>query len=343
MRGGCGDGVLVTAPIASHRFGRCTGHHVLAAMDGRRHGGRDCRRRGAGARAHRRVALELSLRLDARAVQCGARHCAARAAVRARRITGASRSAFTKRAPAASIRRCARSCALGASTGMRRPCRPPLPSRRREPSSAWTSSSFSTRRTHEKRWRSSKWTWRASARDTRPAGSRSCSSEHGSSGYLAEIGGEIVARGTKPDGSAWRIGVENPVPGAPAGPALRMPLCGADGRYHKRVVSALPRGRWTPLRSHHRPAQRLARRACAPVRDGRRRRRGDGGCVGHGTACAWRPRGCRGGRARGSCGTVLGERRRRERDLDAQPRPCPPAGSRASWTGCVTPRASLGA
>jgi FAD:protein FMN transferase len=47
--------------------------------------------------------------------------------------------------------------------------------------------------------------------------------ERGSSGYLAEIGGEIVASGTKPDGSAWRIGVEHPVPGAPAGPALRMP------------------------------------------------------------------------------------------------------------------------
>jgi FAD:protein FMN transferase len=46
---------------------------------------------------------------------------------------------------------------------------------------------------------------------------------HGSTGYLAEIGGEIVTHGTKPDGSPWRIGIENPVPGAPAGPALRMP------------------------------------------------------------------------------------------------------------------------
>jgi thiamine biosynthesis lipoprotein len=45
---------------------------------------------------------------------------------------------------------------------------------------------------------------------------------HGSTGFLAEIGGEIVARGTKPDGSPWRIGVENPA-GGPPGPALRMP------------------------------------------------------------------------------------------------------------------------
>ncbi len=46
--------------------------------------------------------------------------------------------------------------------------------------------------------------------------------QHGSTAYLAEIGGEVVARGTKPDGTAWRIGVENPV-GTEAGPTLRMP------------------------------------------------------------------------------------------------------------------------
>jgi len=46
--------------------------------------------------------------------------------------------------------------------------------------------------------------------------------EHGSTAYLAEIGGEVVARGAKPDGSAWRIGIENPG-GAQAGPALRIP------------------------------------------------------------------------------------------------------------------------
>jgi thiamine biosynthesis lipoprotein len=45
--------------------------------------------------------------------------------------------------------------------------------------------------------------------------------EHGSTSYLAEIGGEVVARGLKPDGSAWRIGVENPAAGA--SPALRVP------------------------------------------------------------------------------------------------------------------------
>jgi thiamine biosynthesis lipoprotein len=45
---------------------------------------------------------------------------------------------------------------------------------------------------------------------------------HGGSGYLAEIGGEIVAHGRKPDGSVWRIGVENPL-GGQVGPALRIP------------------------------------------------------------------------------------------------------------------------
>lgn len=47
--------------------------------------------------------------------------------------------------------------------------------------------------------------------------------QHGAIGYLAEIGGEIVARGAKPDGSAWRVGIENPRGGAQAAPALRMP------------------------------------------------------------------------------------------------------------------------
>lgn len=45
----------------------------------------------------------------------------------------------------------------------------------------------------------------------------------GSTAYLAEIGGEVVARGSKPDGSAWRIGIENPVPDTGIGPALRIP------------------------------------------------------------------------------------------------------------------------
>lgn len=44
---------------------------------------------------------------------------------------------------------------------------------------------------------------------------------HGSTAYLAEIGGEIVARGEKPDGSAWRVGIENP--GSGAGAILRAP------------------------------------------------------------------------------------------------------------------------
>jgi thiamine biosynthesis lipoprotein len=45
----------------------------------------------------------------------------------------------------------------------------------------------------------------------------------GSTAYLAEIGGEIVARGVKPDGTRWRVGIENPVDGAAAGPTLRIP------------------------------------------------------------------------------------------------------------------------
>jgi thiamine biosynthesis lipoprotein len=47
--------------------------------------------------------------------------------------------------------------------------------------------------------------------------------EHGSLGYLAEIGGEIVARGTKPDGSAWRIGVEDPSDEDRPGATLTLP------------------------------------------------------------------------------------------------------------------------
>ena len=44
----------------------------------------------------------------------------------------------------------------------------------------------------------------------------------GVTSYLAEIGGEIVARGTKADGTRWRVGVENPADDA-AGPALELP------------------------------------------------------------------------------------------------------------------------
>lgn len=46
---------------------------------------------------------------------------------------------------------------------------------------------------------------------------------HGSSAFLAEIGGEIVARGVKEDGTRWRVGVENPVDAGVAGPMLRIP------------------------------------------------------------------------------------------------------------------------
>jgi thiamine biosynthesis lipoprotein len=47
--------------------------------------------------------------------------------------------------------------------------------------------------------------------------------QHGSTAYLAEIGGEIVARGAKPGELLWRIGIENPVTGVVTGSALRMP------------------------------------------------------------------------------------------------------------------------
>jgi FAD:protein FMN transferase len=48
--------------------------------------------------------------------------------------------------------------------------------------------------------------------------------QHGSTAYLAEIGGEIVARGTKPGDIPWRVGVESPVgDGSTATPALRIP------------------------------------------------------------------------------------------------------------------------
>ena len=78
---------------------------------------------------------------------------------------------------------------------------------------------------------------------------------HGSTAYLAEIGGEIVARGTRPDGSAWRIGIENPVTGA--GPVLRLPpephtavvtsgsyrhYLEADGRRYGHIID--PRSGW---------------------------------------------------------------------------------------------------
>jgi FAD:protein FMN transferase len=51
--------------------------------------------------------------------------------------------------------------------------------------------------------------------------------QHGVAQYLAEIGGEIVARGTKPSGAHWRVGVENPAAEGGAGPAIDLP---AEGR-----------------------------------------------------------------------------------------------------------------
>ena len=36
--------------------------------------------------------------------------------------------------------------------------------------------------------------------------------DEGAASYMVEIGGEVATRGAKPDGSAWRIGIENPNP-----------------------------------------------------------------------------------------------------------------------------------
>jgi thiamine biosynthesis lipoprotein len=46
--------------------------------------------------------------------------------------------------------------------------------------------------------------------------------QHGSGNYLAEIGGEIVARGRKADRSLWRVGVENPSEDGMPGAALSL-------------------------------------------------------------------------------------------------------------------------
>lgn len=40
--------------------------------------------------------------------------------------------------------------------------------------------------------------------------------QHGITNYLVEMGGDLFARGHKPDGSAWRVGIEKPQQGAPA-------------------------------------------------------------------------------------------------------------------------------
>jgi thiamine biosynthesis lipoprotein len=80
--------------------------------------------------------------------------------------------------------------------------------------------------------------------------------QHGSAAYLAEIGGEVVTRGTKPAELPWRIGVENPVTGGATGPALRMPgsrtaaitsgsyrhYLEADGRRFGHIID--PRSGW---------------------------------------------------------------------------------------------------
>jgi thiamine biosynthesis lipoprotein len=47
--------------------------------------------------------------------------------------------------------------------------------------------------------------------------------QHGVENFLAEIGGELAGRGSKPDGRPWRVGVENPEAPGDAAEALPLP------------------------------------------------------------------------------------------------------------------------
>ena len=88
--------------------------------------------------------------------------------------------------------------------------------------------------------------------------------QHGSTAYLAEIGGEIVARGTKADGSPWRVGLENPVDDARPSPRLRIPLQSrtavvTSGSYRHYLDAG---GRRWGTSSIHEAASRWTTRCC---------------------------------------------------------------------------------
>ncbi len=109
--------------------------------------------------------------------------------------------------------------------------------------------------------------------------------QHGSTAYLAEIGGEIVARGTKPGELPWRIGVENPVSGAATSSCV-------THAARTRATAAITSGSYRHYfeadgrRFGHiiDPRTRLGRRARPVVRDRRWPGRRDGGGLGHGPA-----------------------------------------------------------
>ena len=159
-------------------------------------------------------------------------------------------------------------------------------STRRAQSSASTSSSCSTPRTCARRFPSSRSTWRASARATRLDGSRAARTtrQHG-----------VSRRDRRRDRRAWSEARRRAVAHRPREPRRRgarraRAANSADARTA--VVTSgsyrhYSRRRRPPFRPHHRSTQRLARRACVVVRHRRRPRRGDGGSLGHGTACAW--------------------------------------------------------
>ena len=124
------DGGLGLRPLSSRarsspprrfaRRGPRSRHDVLVAMDGRRHRSRDRGGRRARARAHRRAAVELSRRLDARAVQrCAHGTEPIELPAELVRLLAVA-SASMRRATAASIRRYGRWCAPGASTATSR-------------------------------------------------------------------------------------------------------------------------------------------------------------------------------------------------------------------------------
>ena len=47
----------------------------------------------------------------------------------------------------------------------------------------------------------------------------------GSQGHLIEISGEVLARGTAPDGEPWQVGIQTPAPQAPQGAvSTQLPL-----------------------------------------------------------------------------------------------------------------------
>ncbi len=147
----------------------------------------------------------------------------------------------------------------------------------------------------------------ASGRGSPSAGPRPSSSATASTRYLLEAGGDLVARGTSPDGGPWMVGIEDP-----AGDA------DAAGRDHRRgrgrrdlVGPAAVVGPRRPGRApSHRSADRRAggRAACArsrspgPTRPGPRSGRRRSSSAGHREIA-------REARARGA-GGLVGDRRR---------------------------------